>query len=88
VWVLRLFLRHICAAFCAAFQCSLEMLIGHLKIMLPRDLWTVPNPLANNVSRERLLEFRLPARSQVVEDSRPWFHAGSLHKPRHVCAEI
>ena len=86
--MLRSILRRKCAAFCAALQSPLEMLFGRLEIMLPSDLLAVAHPFANDVRRELLFKFRLPARPQVVEDARPRFHAGSLHKPCHVCAEI
>ena len=88
VRVLRRFLRRKCAAFCAAFRfafyCPPKVFVGQLQVVLSGHLGTVADPFANDVRRKRFFEFRLPARSQIVEDSRPWLQASPLDDPREL----
>jgi hypothetical protein len=83
--VLRRFLRHLWAAFCAAYQSPLKMVVGHLKVMRSGDLRTVADPGTDNVRREGLFEFCLTARPQIVKDAWPGFQTGALDDPSHLC---
>ncbi len=49
------------------FLCPLEMLIGHLQIMLGRDRFAVADPGANDVNRIRLGQFGFAGAAEILE---------------------
>lgn len=50
-----------------------EVVVGHRQVVLMGDGRRVPQPRADDVGRETLFEFRLPASSAVLERLRPLF---------------
>jgi len=73
VRVRRRILRRPYAVFCAASRRAgvrlAEVIVGRLVLVLPRDVFTVAQPVADNVRWETLGQFRLPAASHVVEQT-------------------
>jgi hypothetical protein len=88
VRLLRRFLRHWCAGFCAASRRPFKVLIGRLQIVLAGDLWAVAHPLADDVGGIGFLKLGLPRRSQIVEDPRPRCQAGPFDDPRQLGSQI
>jgi hypothetical protein len=85
--LLRSILRLRCAAFCAAY-CTVEVVVGRLRLVLQTDLRIVPHPLRNHVNRERFEQFRFTGTSQVVEKARPRFQAGAIHNPLELRSQV
>ena len=78
VRLLRRYLRHLHAQFCAAFVVRLrgphKILVGDLQIMLERDLGSGAQPLGDHVQRKGAGQFGFPAGAKVLEttsDRRP-----------------
>ena len=69
---LHRFLHHDCTAFCSAVKVA----IRHLQIVRLRDRGAIADPLANDVNRVYGGEFRLAARTEIVNRLR------QRHKPR------
>ena len=84
--LLRRFLRHLCPDPIQPGDRPLEMLIGDLKVMLSRDRLTVPDPLADDVNREGVGEFRLTGAAEVLKGLRPRLQARPTDDPVHLCA--
>jgi len=81
--VLRLILRHKCAASCAAVDRRTatrfrEVVIGHLEVVPSGDVLAVSQPRTNHVRWELLGQFGLARTSKVVENARPRLQSRSL----------
>nr|WP_241179962.1 hypothetical protein [Humisphaera borealis] len=64
------------------------VLVGHLKVVVFRHVFGVAEPLAHDVAGEDLAKFRLPCRSQIVKESRPWFDVGNVDDSHQLRPQI
>ena len=68
--LLRRFLRHLCAGFCAACR-AVEVIVRRLGVVLQAHLRVVPHPECDDVNGKRLQQFGFSTRSQVVKHAGP-----------------
>ena len=67
---------------------SLEMLAGHLEIMLRCDRLRIADPGAGDMHRELLSELRLAGRAEVLKSLWPRFQTGSPNDPMQLSSQI
>jgi hypothetical protein len=75
-------------AFCTACHSSVEVYIGDLEVVLPRDRFAVADPSADDVCGERLAQFRLPRAAKILERLAPRFQTGSGNDPVKFRAQV
>lgn len=63
-------------------------IVGRLEVVLTRNVFAVAQPVANNVGRELLGQFRLSGTPQVVEQPRPGRHASPLDDPFKLRSQV
>ena len=72
----------------SAGYCFVEVVIGHLQIVLVSDWSRIAKPLTHNVQGESGCQFRLPARSQVVKQLGPGLYASTFNDPQELGSQI
>jgi len=70
------------------FHRSFEVFIGELQVVLLGHVFRIPQPLADDVSRKPLREFRLPRRSEILPGLRPGRQPGLANDPLEMRAEV
>ena len=77
--LLRRFLRHKCAGFCAALGCPVKVGVGHLQIMLQGDAGRVAQPRRHDVDRVVFCQFGFATGPHGMEQSGPGYQTGALN---------
>ena len=55
-----------------------KMAIGRLQVVLLSDLWAIPHPAADYVSRELFFQFRLAAGTSILKQLWPLMQSGPV----------
>ena len=55
-----------------------KMLIGDLEVMFSGDRFGIAKPSTHDVRRELFFQFRLPSRSEILEQLRPRLQSSTL----------